>query len=42
MNMLALYGALVLAFIAGFSTCALLCFGKVGDGGLAETTDRED
>ena len=36
MNLLATYGFIVLAFVGGFLTCAILCSGR-GDEGQAET-----
>ena len=35
MNLLAVYGFIVLAFVGGFFTCAILCFGKREDDGDA-------
>lgn len=37
MNLLAVYGFIVLAFAAGFFTCAILCFGRRDDERQAET-----
>ncbi|MHB1372177.1 MAG: hypothetical protein ACYCW7_18535 [Pseudomonadaceae bacterium] len=39
MNLLAVYGFIVLAFVGGFFTCAILCFGKRGDGRSVETAN---
>lgn len=37
MNLLATYGFIVLAFVGGFFTCAILCFGSREDERQVET-----
>lgn len=37
MSALAVYGFIVLAFVGGFFTCAILCFGRQREAGPVET-----